>query len=825
MQYVYCSTKAHQTECKRWSIILLDFLTRQQKYLRNNKKLIQFVSIAVPINMSEDQPPGSPEPKFRAERTKSLAAHTTSVPLETDIHPPNASQLSRGTSLRVREKAQRDQDEGGGNRGSWSFGSVGKVVGLFGSGVVQGTKAVGSGVVSGTKAVGTGVVQGTKAVGTGVVTTTKVVGTGVVQGTMAVGTGVVEGGKAAGRVTVAAGKGVITAGEIVGSAAVSGATAVGTATKDVGSAVANTTTSAITDSTKWVKEQSESFSHEFASTHTLLPDQTLAEVANQHGCSIHNIIRINQLLSRRQLRPGKELLIPLAGFLASSSHQLETLGVKGTFVCSQVGPGNVGNEMLKGMKSLAIDGSVQPEHHKDGMLNFTLHDFTFQPVPQSGGARPQSSGGRPQSRDGRSPSRQQIQMMSSSMSSNNSSFSNDPIVTISTGQISRIWAEFSADSSNKDRVPELLPAGSARAMKNKNDFKMNRKGSDTTSNGALVNKKHDCENSPPLKTISSLEGGGGSPPTECVVVELDMEKQLEELNNSDSQGCQDYEYVYITIATSTPSPRGSRNISESTNECPVFNEEDEDEMERRSKSPGSVVDASTEKPCTARYLLEVAKYDCVSLMNYFDLWYQEILDIDLPLKQYLEAQVKDDDMLYDTDGPSVLDVSHFLSEQMQMGIYLKLPHIIQNQHWSLAYSTEKHGFSLHNLYRTVADDPEPFIIAILDNCGQVFGAFLTCTPQMCANFIGTGRSWLFAYSDEDEEENGKINIFHWSGKNEYFFRGSSDSLVIGAAEGKFGILVDADLHRGRIQECSTFENWPIQEGDFTIKCLECWKFV
>ena len=145
--------------------------------------------------MSEDQPPGSPEPKLKSERTKSLAAHTTSVPLETLEPLPNNAQLTRGTSLRVKEKTPRNTEDGAGNRGSWSFGSVGKVVGMFGTGVVQGTKAVGSGVVQGTKAVGTGVVQGTKAVGTGVVTTSKVVGTGVVQGTMAVGTGVVEGGK------------------------------------------------------------------------------------------------------------------------------------------------------------------------------------------------------------------------------------------------------------------------------------------------------------------------------------------------------------------------------------------------------------------------------------------------------------------------------------------------------------------------------------------------------------------------------------------------------------------------------------------------------
>ena len=793
-------------------------MKRQKKCLRNNSILIQFISIAVPINMSEDQPPGSPEPKIKAERTKSLAAHTTSVPLESLDPLPNNAPLTRGTSLRVKEKTPRNTEDGGGNRGSWSFGSVGKVVGMFGTGVVQGTKAVGSGVVSGTKAVGTGVVQGTKAVGTGVVTTSKVVGSGVVQGTMAVGTGVVEGGKAAGRVTVAAGKGVITAGEIVGSAAVTGATAVGTATKDVGMAVSNTTTSAINDSTKWVKEQSESFSHEFASTHTLLPDQTLADVANQHGCSIHNLIRINKLVSRKKLRPGKQLLIPVAEFLSSAKPELETMSVKGTYICSQSGLGNVGKEMLKGTKN---EVQLQVETPKDGLLNFSLVDFVFQLNPLSGGGRPPSSSGRPLSSGGRSPSRQQMQMLSSSMSSNNSSFSIDPLIVFSMGQITSIWAEFSANSSNKDRVPELLPAGSARTMKNKNNFRVDSTGSEPKSEGAIINEENDCGTSPPLRSIDSLGGGsGGSPPAECVVVELDMERKLKELKNEEilSQDVSDYVYITIGISnTNNTSSRRVKNSSESTNDLYAFNEEDEEEIGRRDKSPARIGEV--------RYLFEVAKSDILSLMNYLDLWYQEFMVIDLPLQQYLETLRVDDDLLYDEDGPSVLDTSHFLSDQMEMDIYLQLPPEVQNQHWSLAYSTENNGFSLHNLYRTVAEEPEPFMIAILDNNGHIFGAFLTCTPQLCENFIGTGRSWLFAYSDENESSNSKINIFQWSGKNEYFFRGSSDSIVIGAAEGKFGILVDGDLHRGRIQECSTFDNWPLKEEDFTVRCLECWKFV
>jgi hypothetical protein len=37
--------------------------------------------------------------------------------------------------------------------------------------------------------------------------------------------------------------------------------------------------------------------------------------------------------------------------------------------------------------------------------------------------------------------------------------------------------------------------------------------------------------------------------------------------------------------------------------------------------------------------------------------------------------------------------------------------------------------------------------------------------------------------------------------------------------------VDGDLHKGRIQECDTFEGWPHREQDFIISCLECWRFT
>ena len=119
--------------------------------------------------------------------------------------------------------------------------------------------------------------------------------------------------------------------------------------------------------------------------------------------------------------------------------------------------------------------------------------------------------------------------------------------------------------------------------------------------------------------------------------------------------------------------------------------------------------------------------------------------------------------------------------------------------------------------------PQPSCLVIQSTEGRVFGAFLSCYPGLTESFVGTGKSWLFAFGGRLGQ---KLRIYKWSGLNEHFFRGTNDSLIIGADEGRFGILVDGDLHKGRVQQCSTFQNWPLAdlEEDFVVGCLEVWTF-
>jgi hypothetical protein len=84
---------------------------------------------------------------------------------------------------------------------------------------------------------------------------------------------------------------------------------------------------------------------------------------------------------------------------------------------------------------------------------------------------------------------------------------------------------------------------------------------------------------------------------------------------------------------------------------------------------------------------------------------------------------------------------------------------------------------------------------------------------------GTGETFLFSMRPE-------FAPFKWTGENDYFFKGDTNSFVVGSGNGKFGIWIDSDLNQGRTQSCPTFDNEPLtKEEDFTIQALECWAFT
>jgi len=568
----------------------------------------------------------------------------------------------------------------------------------LGSGVVQGTMAVGSGVVQGTMAVGSGVVQGSIA---GVVQGSKVVGTGVVQGTLVASRMTKD-------VTIAVGKGVYHASEVVGNAAVTGVSAASEATVSASRVVTNASVSAVKDTTKWVKEQSESFGYEDHNMYTVLPGDLLEELAAKNNVSAHDIIRINHL-QRRLLIPGKLIMIP--------------------------------------------DGSDQIEPHPDEIL-----------VAKAFLVKANS--------DKKEEALVKITTAKFSVTSNMNC-----ILDCVSDQVSKLTLDVAVNC-----VPDLLPAHSLNLNKSCD----------------LISDQNPSQDDQQLLPKHQ----------QCHIFELSVGTDLT-INEMDQQN----DEIKVTLELFLTKSKSAEN-------------------------------EEIEEITTMKFMFPQG--DLSSIYAYLALWHPEKLDISDEIQKYL---ILESSGLANCDdsGPVILDKSSILDERNIIEIYRSLPHKIQNQAWSLAYSTRLNGFSLQNFYRTLSEYTDSTLIIIQDNNGYVFGAYLSCTPRVSETFIGTGKSWLFTFGrvskergskaivekdDENKERSGlflthknTLSIFHWSGLNEYFFRGTIDNMIFGAGNGKFGIFIDSDLHKGRIQDCETFERWAHMELDFSISCLECWRFV
>jgi hypothetical protein len=270
---------------------------------------------------------------------------------------------------------------------------------------------------------------------------------------------------------------------------------------------------------------------------------------------------------------------------------------------------------------------------------------------------------------------------------------------------------------------------------------------------------------------------------------------------------------------------------------------EDDDADDDKKEP-SKDQSNTKKTSTKTFNFEMS--DLVAVASYLELWHAELLEMSPRLNSLLKREqdlnmttaftnpFESNPDLAGLGGPILIGESGILETPHLQQIFNHLPPKTQSQPWRLAYSTSVNGFSLRNLYRSFSGEDSsseflddsgagPVLMIIQNTEGKLFGGFLTCTPRISESFVGNGKSWLFAFGGRRGQ---KLRVFKWSGQNEHFFRGTSDNLIVGANEGRFGILVDGDLHKGRVQDCATFQDWPLPglEEDFVVGCLEIWSF-
>lgn len=170
------------------------------------------------------------------------------------------------------------------------------------------------------------------------------------------------------------------------------------------------------------------------------------------------------------------------------------------------------------------------------------------------------------------------------------------------------------------------------------------------------------------------------------------------------------------------------------------------------------------------------------------------------------------------DLPEVLDESEVLRLDEIQFLSKHLPPRIIGSDWKLMYSTSSQGFSLNNVYRKFQNGVSPTLVTIQDTEGAVFGALVSHPIRFDEHFYGTGESFLFSLRP-------KKAVYSWTGENMLFIQGTTESLIVGAGDGHFGIFLDSNLYKGRSQTCSTYQNEPLcPNGDFIVKTLEFWAF-
>lgn len=112
----------------------------------------------------------------------------------------------------------------------------------------------------------------------------------------------------------------------------------------------------------------------------------------------------------------------------------------------------------------------------------------------------------------------------------------------------------------------------------------------------------------------------------------------------------------------------------------------------------------------------------------------------------------------------------------------------------------------------------PCLIVVKDTSNNVFGAMSSTKLFQSEHFYGTGESFLFKFTPS-------FKVFKWTGENNFFTRGTNESISFGVSDSHHGLWFDGDLLNGHTQKSKTYDNDLLTtQENFTIASLEVWTF-
>jgi len=167
---------------------------------------------------------------------------------------------------------------------------------------------------------------------------------------------------------------------------------------------------------------------------------------------------------------------------------------------------------------------------------------------------------------------------------------------------------------------------------------------------------------------------------------------------------------------------------------------------------------------------------------------------------------------------SILHEDHLIAQ-----LAAALPDRLKFYDWKVLYNFETCGASLNNLYNNVSSHNETLML-VKTRAGDCFGVFATeeWTPTRPREYYGTGESFVFKVDDS------KIQVFNWTGENEFFMASSSSHLGVGGGSSGFAFCLDDFLDRGTSNPCETYgctEALAHRQPEFKVAEVEVLGFV
>lgn len=185
-----------------------------------------------------------------------------------------------------------------------------------------------------------------------------------------------------------------------------------------------------------------------------------------------------------------------------------------------------------------------------------------------------------------------------------------------------------------------------------------------------------------------------------------------------------------------------------------------------------------------------------------------------------------------TDTSSIIESLEKNHHHYYETLFYHLPFRVKLNHLTRIFTTEKNGYSLSSLYKSIKDlssilmlievyasdlhskeDTQLFEESKKHSKKAVIGAFFGEAFSNNNCYEGTGDTIVFGIYP-------KKQFFKWSKKNDYFVYGKDDSLLIGGGGKGSAIYLDG-LDNGSSHKCLTFENEPLCHDFVNFKVIKC----